>query len=72
MQLAECYEKGIGTDKNEEMAKHWYLRSVQLRDSKTHAACAAMSQLYREGRAGFPASGAEAEKWYRRSIELHE
>jgi uncharacterized protein len=69
VQLAECYELGIGVSKSEESARHWYLRAVDIRDSNSPVAYAAMSLLYREGRLGFPLDTGEAESWYKRSAE---
>ncbi|RHZ54973.1 hypothetical protein Glove_421g50 [Diversispora epigaea] len=63
--LGWCYEKGIGTTKNEEKAFQWYLRSAE---GGEHSGQNNLGWCYEEG-IGTTKDEEKAFKWYLRSAE---
>ncbi|KAI7906989.1 uncharacterized protein BX663DRAFT_494427 [Cokeromyces recurvatus] len=60
--LGQCYENGIGTDKDDQLAYEWYIRSAEM----THDAEAyyRIAQMYAQGRISASNKDIEAFKFY--------
>ena len=64
-QLARCYMKGIGCERNPQEAVRWFISAAEMQDSwaRYKLAC-----CYLNGE-GVEKNKSKAEKWFRRAVE---
>jgi TPR repeat protein len=70
LELADSFERGLGTAPDADAARGWYFRAAELSDESTAAAHAALATIYRTGRLGVPRDEEKAERWYTSSQDF--